>query len=60
MHPELAPIGDEQVWQSTMVAVLNDGVWEITNKVKTGEIGGALFIYISEKDGRVVGIYLTQ
>lgn len=61
MNPKLAQgIGSEEVWQSGMVAVLHDGVWEVSSKMKPNEIGGALFIYVSQKDARIVDIYLTQ
>jgi hypothetical protein len=42
-----------------MAASLKDGVWEVTSK-DVPQIGGGLFILISQKDGRVLDIYLTQ
>jgi hypothetical protein len=61
MNPSIsARVGGEEIWQSDMIATLQDGVWEVTNKMSSTDIGGALFIYISQRDGRIVGIYLTQ
>lgn len=62
-HPDLeGRIGSESVWQRDMQATLHDGVWEVTAKPNPDPnvIGGALFIYIAQSDGHVVGIYLTQ
>lgn len=43
-----------------MEATLSDGVWEVTEPMKQGEIGGSLFIFISQKDARVLDVFLTQ
>ena len=60
-NPEIADkIGDERTWQRDMIATLNDGVWEVTSPMKSGEVGGSLFIFIAKKDGRVLNISLTQ
>jgi len=60
-NPEIArKIGDEPTWQRSMMATLKDGVWEVTSPMKSGEIGGSLFIFIAKKDGRVLTISLTQ
>lgn len=61
MHPELeANIGSEEVWQTNMDAVLHGDTWEIATKMKPGELGGGLYIYISRHDGHVVDVRLTQ
>jgi hypothetical protein len=60
-YPErAATTGDEAVWQSQMDATLHNGIWEVTKKMGPDDYGGSLFIYISKRDGRVVGIYITQ
>ncbi|HEX3808697.1 MAG TPA: hypothetical protein VHW02_03260 [Rhizomicrobium sp.] len=56
-----ARIGTDADWQTNMMATLRDGVWEVTGKpTEGGSVGGGLFIYISQQDGRILGVYLTQ
>jgi hypothetical protein len=47
------------LWQSKMEATLKDGVWEVTTPM-TDEVGGSFFIFISQKDGRVLDVVMTQ
>ena len=59
LHPELRV--DESVWQKNLVATLKDGVWKVTEPpLGRDEIGGEIWFLISQKDGRVMGIYMTQ
>jgi hypothetical protein len=61
VNPDIgSSISDEHAWQSEMVATLQNGVWHVTNNTKNGEVGGALFIEISKRDGRILNIYITQ
>jgi hypothetical protein len=61
-HPDLASgAGNEDDWLKVMQGTLRDGVWEVTAKDSpTPTIGGALFIYLSQRDGHVLAIVLTQ
>ncbi|HEV2563407.1 MAG TPA: hypothetical protein VGT78_14825 [Rhizomicrobium sp.] len=59
MHPDFKKPTDDD-WQKSMEATLSDGVWEVTEPMKQGEIGGSLFIFISQKDARVLDVFLTQ
>jgi hypothetical protein len=43
-----------------MAARLDGEVWEVSTKMQRGEIGGGLLFYISKRDARVLGIFLTQ
>ena len=56
----LKQIGSEQQWEESLIATLKDNVWEVTRKSDGKGVGGGIFFYISKKDGRVVGIFLTQ
>ena len=61
MNPDLAAgVADEETWQSKKIAALNNGVWEVADKVDPNTPGGALYIYIAARDARVIGVYLTQ
>ncbi len=47
------------LWQKNFDATLADGVWEVTEK--TGpEVGGSVFVFVSQKDGRILSIFMTQ
>ena len=60
-HPELADrIGSEAVWQAHERAVLEEGVWTVWDPVPPNAIGGSLYILLSQADGRVLNMYLTQ
>ncbi|HET7561445.1 MAG TPA: hypothetical protein VFJ87_03590 [Rhodanobacteraceae bacterium] len=60
MNPDLQ-IGNEKAWQSGMTASLHNGIWHVAEKpLSHQELGGGLQIDISQRDGRITGIYLTQ
>jgi len=51
----------EQDWQAHMVAHLDHGVWTVTEPdLPVGTVGGAIFVFIAQKDGRILHIILTQ
>ena len=54
------PIADVRIWQRRMIATQRDGVWEITEPVPPGMVGGSIFVFISAKDGRVLNVSMTQ
>lgn len=53
------PVPDVKLWQKDMRATLKDGVWEVTAPVQTS-VGGSLFVFISQRDGRVLNVSMTQ
>jgi hypothetical protein len=54
------PIADVRDWQRKMNATLTDGVWQVTEPVPAGMVGGSVFVFISAKDGRVLNVSMTQ
>ncbi|HJW42348.1 MAG TPA: hypothetical protein VJ476_14120 [Rhizomicrobium sp.] len=52
-------VGTESDWLNGEQATLTDGVWEVCEKPHP-HIGGGVFIYITKKDARVMGIEITQ
>jgi hypothetical protein len=50
----------EADWQQSMQAVLTDHIWKVSRKKPTDTIGGDLVISISQCDGRVLDVLLTQ
>lgn len=60
MNPGLHISSDED-WQRHMIVSLHDGIWKVAEQpLGKNEIGGGIWFLISQKDGRVVGIHLTQ
>lgn len=48
------------MWQKEMTATLKDGVWEVTEPIPANAVGGSLFVFISQKDGRILDVLMTQ
>jgi hypothetical protein len=48
------------VWEKSFDATLSDGVWEVTEPMKPNEIGGSVFVFVSQKDGRILSMFITQ
>lgn len=60
-HPDVKQlIGSEAVWQSGNVATLDKGVWEVSPRNAKGEPEDGVHIFLSQRDGRVLNIFLTQ
>jgi len=53
-------VASEAEWLRDKMVTLRNGLWEVADNVRPNVPGGGLFIYISKRDGRLVGIYLTQ
>lgn len=54
-------ISSEKIWEEQATSSLKDGIWLVQPKpFKNGELGGGLHISISKRDGRIVGMYITQ
>jgi hypothetical protein len=61
--PHLSDIPKEDIWEKDMVAHLENGVWTVEEADRPGDddtIGGGLFIFIAQKDGRILQIIITQ
>jgi hypothetical protein len=61
LHPNLlSRAGSDEDWQRVMGATLRQGVWEVAAKERDHSVGGGLFIYVAQKDGRILSIAITQ
>jgi hypothetical protein len=63
MHPTLAlndPLASEASWQARSEAILKDGVWYIRPKLPPRTVGGGLNMQLSQRDGRVLQMYMAQ
>ncbi len=63
MNPALVfgnPHSSDADWQARSEATLKDGVWHITPKLPPRTVGGGLNMELSQRDGRVLRMYMTQ
>lgn len=48
------------VWEKDFDAWLIDGVWEVTEPLKPNEIPFGPVVFVSQKDGRILNMYMNQ
>jgi hypothetical protein len=54
------PVPDVKLWQKNMRATLKSGVWQVTTPMPANMVGGSLFVFISQRDGRIMNVFMTQ
>ena len=54
------PVPDVKLWQKNRRATLKSGVWQVTAPMPANMVGGSLFVFISQKDGQVLNVFMTQ
>jgi hypothetical protein len=53
-------ISDDGAWLANMDASLQDGIWEIGERVPNGYAGGGLSMFLSASDGQLINYHSTQ